>query len=111
MDAKITKVLNRPDVGTIATDSVVQSDYKTDAANKQVIWPLRHYTAGAWAVGIDMVQIPACDELPGAVVKTCSGAEWDAMSDDAGSMALIEGWFKTALEALPGIGVGNVTIL
>lgn len=112
MDAKITVQLNRPDEGVIPANSVAVSDYRINSVTKTISFPMTFYTAAAWAIGVDMIPVPAVTELPTFMVqKVCTNQEWDDMNELVNSLILIEGWYKTALESIGGIGVGNVVIL
>ena len=109
MNIKITKELNRPDLGTIAPNSIANSNAVMREESLTVAFPMRLFTSQA-AQDAKAPNVPGCTEFPNfRLFKVCTQAEWDAMNDDAGAGALVVGWFQDAIDN--AIGLGNTEIV
>lgn len=105
---KINKQLTRPDGGKVSTGSLLKYNPKQNGDKLTVVYFLTHYISQS-ALDIGKLPIQKVEEFSYVQEKQCTQEEFDAMINDAGAGALVEGWLVEIIDGL--IGVGNTEIV
>jgi len=108
MKIKISKQLNRLDLGIIESDSILECNPIVIEDSKQIIFPIKLYV-NQGAVDSKVSLIGGCQEFKQMRLnKYCTDGEWTALNEDAGSRDLVCGWFKTAIDDVIGVGFTEI---
>lgn len=104
MKVKISKQLERNDKGVILSDSIAESNPVMKEDSKTILFPISLYV-NEEAMNEKVPVIGGCVSFHQMrVSKVCSDSEWSDMNDNAGSGALVTGWFKEAIDNSIGLG-------
>lgn len=108
MKVKISKQLNRNDMGVILADSIAESNLIIKESSKTLLFPIKLYVnEDAMNDGVSV--LGGCQEFKQMrLYKECSDSEWVKMNDDAGSGDLVTRWYKEAIDNAIGTGFTEI---
>jgi hypothetical protein len=108
MKIKVSKELNRLDLGIILADSILECNPIIMEDTKQIMFPIKLYVSQS-AMDSKVSLVGGCQEFKQMRLhKSCSDTEWNALNEDAGSRDLVCGWFKTAIDDAIGLGFTEI---
>ena len=108
MKIKVSKQLNRLDLGIIESDSIVECNPIVIEDSKQIMFPIKLYVNDD-AMDSNISIIGGCQEFKQMrLSKSCTDGEWTALNEDAGSRDLVCGWFKAAIDDVIGVGFTEI---
>lgn len=108
MKVKISKQLNRLDLGIIESNCIVECNPIVIEDSKQIMFPIKLYVNDD-AMDSKVSLIGGCQEFKQMrLTKSCTDGEWTALNEDSGSRDLVCGWFKTAIDDVIGVGFTEI---
>tara|TARA_R110002020_G_scaffold65330_3_gene172583 strand:+ start:2349 stop:2678 length:330 start_codon:yes stop_codon:yes gene_type:complete len=108
MKIKVSKELNRLDLGVIEPDSILECNPIVMEDSKKIMFPIKLYVSQS-AMDSKVSLIGGCQEFKQMrLSKSCSESEWAALNEDAGSRDLVCGWFKAAIDDVIGVGFTEI---
>ena len=108
MKIKVSKQLNRLDLGIIESDSILECNPIVMEDSKQIMFPIKLYV-NQGAMDSKVSLIGGCQEFKQMrLTKSCTDGEWTALNEDSGSRDLVCGWFKTAIDDVIGVGFTEI---
>jgi len=103
----INKQLQRPDKGMVSTGSIINYTARFLEENLTVVFDLTHWFSEAAKTEGGWLPINRITNFSYIQMKECTAEEW-ALLDDAGSVALVEGWLKEIIDEKIGTGFTEI---
>jgi len=108
---KINKQLQRPDKGTLSSDSIIDYTAQFIGDRKIIRFNLIHWfnLAAKDAPKEDgWLPVAGITNFKYIQLRECTDEEWDSL-DNAGSAVMVQDWLKEIIDSK--IGVGNTEII
>ncbi len=106
---KITKQLDRPDGGKVASGSIAVCNSPRQVVNEKAVVFIIAFFINQTAIDSGKTNIPQLVKFPTMkLVKMCSDDEWTELSDDAGAGALVGKFMKECIDAAIGDGFAEL---
>ena len=102
---KITKQLDRPDGGKVASGSIAVCNSPRQVVSEQAVEFNTEFFINQTAIDNGKTNIPALVKFPKMkLIKMCSDDEWTELNDDAGAGALIGKFMTECIDEVLGDG-------
>ncbi len=105
---EITKQLDRPDGGVVASGSIADSNPVFIESEKAIKFPTK-LMLNQQAIDDGKQPVPSINEFKfNKLVKMCSDSEWDAVNDDSGAGLLVTQFYQEVIAEHIGDGFTNL---
>ena len=102
---KITKQLDRPDGGKVASGCIAVCNNEQKIENQKAVVFITSFYLNETSYEGGKKSIPELDKFKShKLIKMCSDEEWESLNDDAGSGLLVGTFMKECIDLEIGLG-------